>query len=106
MLNRAIRFYAFGMIFAFGASVMSSASMAATLSASVGGVPVGAGAQTQTGAAHLTFVAPGQRGQTGIGKAHHLQLAQGGGIGRQSVVAHLRLNLDDFADPRQKPRIE
>lgn len=43
MLNRAIRFYAFGMIFAFGASVMSSASMAATLSASVGGVPVGAG---------------------------------------------------------------
>lgn len=44
MLDRAIRFYAGVVAFAFGAAMVSSASMAATtLSASVGGVPVGAG---------------------------------------------------------------
>jgi hypothetical protein len=43
MLNKAIRFYAVTAAFAFGAAGMSSASMAAALSASVGGVPVGAG---------------------------------------------------------------
>ena len=44
MLNKAIRFYAGVVAFAFGAAMASSASMAAaTLSASVGGVPVGAG---------------------------------------------------------------
>lgn len=42
MLNRAIRFYAVTMAFAFGATLASSASMAALLSASVGGTPVGA----------------------------------------------------------------
>jgi hypothetical protein len=44
MLNRTIRFYAGVVAFAFGAALAPSASMAAaTLSASVGGVPVGAG---------------------------------------------------------------
>ncbi len=43
MLNKAIRFYAVAATFAFGAAGVSSASTAAVLSASVGGVPVGAG---------------------------------------------------------------
>ncbi len=43
MLNQAIRFYAVAAAFAFGAAGVPSASMAAVLSASVGGVPVGAG---------------------------------------------------------------
>lgn len=41
MLNNTIRFYA--VTFALSATMVSSASMAALLSASVGGVPVGAG---------------------------------------------------------------
>lgn len=41
MLNNAIRFYA--VTFALSATMVSSASMAALLSASVGGVPAGAG---------------------------------------------------------------
>ena len=43
MLNRTIRLYAVVTAFAFGAAMGSSASMAALISASVGGVPVGAG---------------------------------------------------------------
>jgi hypothetical protein len=42
MLNKAIRFYAVIVAFAFGTTLASSASMAALLSASVGGAPVGA----------------------------------------------------------------
>ena len=42
MLNRAIWFYAVIVAFAFGTTLVSSASMAALLSASVGGAPVGA----------------------------------------------------------------
>lgn len=44
MLNRTIGFYAVMMAFAFSAAIGSSASMAAFISASVGGAPVGAGA--------------------------------------------------------------
>ena len=44
MLNKATRFYAAAAAaFAFGAAGVPSASTAAVLSASVGGVPVGAG---------------------------------------------------------------
>jgi len=43
MLNKAIRFYAVTAAFALGAASVSSASMAALISASVGGAPVGAG---------------------------------------------------------------
>lgn len=43
MLNKAIRFYAVTAAFVLGAAMVSSASMAALISASVGGAPVGAG---------------------------------------------------------------
>lgn len=43
MLNRGIRFYAVVGVFAFGAAMASSGSMAAVINASVGGVPSGAG---------------------------------------------------------------
>lgn len=43
MLNKAIRFYAVTAAFALSAAVVSSVSMAALISASVGGAPVGAG---------------------------------------------------------------
>ena len=43
MLNKVIRFYAVTAAFALGAAAMPSVSMAALISASVGGAPVGAG---------------------------------------------------------------
>ena len=42
MLNKAVKFYAVTAAFAFGAVMASPTSMAALISASVGGVPVGA----------------------------------------------------------------
>nr|WP_233346812.1 hypothetical protein [Hyphobacterium sp. CCMP332] len=55
-------------------------------------------AQIDAGAAHLFFVASGQHGKAGIGKAHHLSVAQALFGHRQAVAADTRLCLYDFAD--------
>ena len=58
------------------------------------------------GAADVRFGPACQMGQTRVGKAHHLELAQTVFGDRKTVLADLILGLDDFADTGQEPRIE
>lgn len=58
------------------------------------------------GAAHVGFGEPGEVGQPRVGKAHHLEPAQSGFVGRQPGGAHLFLGLDDLADAGEEPRVE
>ena len=56
--------------------------------------------------AYRGFALPRQMGKTGIGKAEHFQLAQSLCILRKPICLHGLFHINDFADPRQKPRVK
>ena len=66
----------------------------------------GVDAQIAAGTADLRFVTAGQFGKAGIGKAHHLQLANAVRGDGQARFCDFRFNVHNLADPGKEPRIE
>ena len=58
------------------------------------------------GVAHGLFGEAGQGRQTGVGKAHHLELAQAVQILGQAAVAHGVFGVHNLAQARQEPRVK
>ena len=66
----------------------------------------GGDAKADAGMADLRFVHVGKFCQSRICETHHLERTQRLGVAGQTILANLRLHVDDFADTGQEPRVK